>query len=597
MGVYRDDVKQGMPYRNGVKMNAYRNGVKVFNDGPPPPPPTENYFGLTINSGSDSQFILPLKYGNNTAHHDLTIWWGDGQIDTVTGTAGIIALYQGLTHSYPSTDTEYSLKMTGTTYLQTAENSSYFGFGFYTNTTGYNAATNKSKVVRLLGSPDFLLSSNMSSKNYCYSSMFSGCTSLTEIPATLLPATTLAQSCYSSMFASCSSLQEIPATLLPATTLAQSCYASMFRGCTALTTIPATLLPATTLVSSCYEFMFSGCTSLTTIYMDYNWFIDGKLSQSGMFNACLNIVSNVSWQEIPVAFGGNGLDPYKRFIIGIFISNNDFILPLKYGNNTAHHDLTIDWGDGQIDTVTGTAGITAQYEGLTHTYPASNTKYTITITGSTYLETAENGSYFGFGFYENTTGYNAATNKSKLTSLQGSPDFLLSSSMSSKNYCYSFMFYSCTALTTIPSNFLPSFLVYPNCYTYMFYSCTSLSSSVALRSTILADACYSYMFARCSSLSTLLSVSGQVLAQNCYNCMFSSCTSLQDGQGVSGNILSFILPSGCLSYLFSGCTNLRYASFAVGFFSTHSPSQVGMFRSCTQLIAPVSYANIPSGWK
>ena len=120
--------------------------------------------------------------------------------------------------------------------------------------------------------------------NYCYQSMFEGCTSLvttSELPATTLanncyknmfynctslttapelPATTLANYCYQSMFYNCTSLTTAPE--LPATTLNPSCYYGMFKGCTALTKAP--VLPATTLGSSCYGEMFSGCTSLTT---------------------------------------------------------------------------------------------------------------------------------------------------------------------------------------------------------------------------------------------------------------------------------------------------------------------------------------------
>ena len=93
--------------------------------------------------------------------------------------------------------------------------------------------------------------------DYCYSSMFYGCTSLTKAPD--LPATTLAKNCYSSMFYGCTGLTQAPA--LPATTLAEGCYFGMFTGCTSLTQAPA--LPATRLVSNCYTGMFAGCTSLT----------------------------------------------------------------------------------------------------------------------------------------------------------------------------------------------------------------------------------------------------------------------------------------------------------------------------------------------
>ena len=103
-----------------------------------------------------------------------------------------------------------------------------------------------------------LIFSKTSLEEYCYSSMFDGCTSLTTAPK--LPATTLASSCYQTMFYDCTSLTTAPK--LPATTLASSCYTAMFRGCNKLTVAPE--LPATKLVNNCYQTMFMGCTSLTT---------------------------------------------------------------------------------------------------------------------------------------------------------------------------------------------------------------------------------------------------------------------------------------------------------------------------------------------
>lgn len=95
--------------------------------------------------------------------------------------------------------------------------------------------------------------------DYCYRSMFQGCTGLTHAPA--LPATALAKECYRHMFYGCTSLTYAPA--LPATTLANRCYAWMFQGCTALTKAPA--MPATTLATECYYYMFYKCTGLTKI--------------------------------------------------------------------------------------------------------------------------------------------------------------------------------------------------------------------------------------------------------------------------------------------------------------------------------------------
>lgn len=95
--------------------------------------------------------------------------------------------------------------------------------------------------------------------NYCYASMFRGCTSLYGAPE--LPATSLAESCYDSMFYECISLTTPPE--LPATTLAENCYEGMFIYCTSLTYSPE--LPATTLAQGCYNGMFLYCFDLEVV--------------------------------------------------------------------------------------------------------------------------------------------------------------------------------------------------------------------------------------------------------------------------------------------------------------------------------------------
>lgn len=92
-------------------------------------------------------------------------------------------------------------------------------------------------------------------------SMFSG-TAITTAPA--LPNIELTDYCYSYMFSGCSSLTTAPA--LPSTNLANYCYMQMFQNCTSLTTAPE--LPSTELVFDCYRYMFSGCTNLN--YVKHN---------------------------------------------------------------------------------------------------------------------------------------------------------------------------------------------------------------------------------------------------------------------------------------------------------------------------------------
>ena len=132
---------------------------------------------------------------------------------------------------------------------------------FATSASNYNKFVMTGKIAAS-GNLNTLLKADgsvldLTGRNYCYFSMFEGCTSLTQAPA--LPATTLANYCYTSMFRGCTSLTQAPE--LPATTLANNCYASIFYDCSALTQAPA--LPATTLASSCYYAMFRGCKSLT----------------------------------------------------------------------------------------------------------------------------------------------------------------------------------------------------------------------------------------------------------------------------------------------------------------------------------------------
>ena len=77
----------------------------------------------------------------------------------------------------------------------------------------------------------------------------------------LLPATTLTDYCYHSMFDGCTSLTTAPA--LPALSLTMDCYEDMFRYCTSLTVAP--VLPATQLTEHCYAEMFFYCSQLSSV--------------------------------------------------------------------------------------------------------------------------------------------------------------------------------------------------------------------------------------------------------------------------------------------------------------------------------------------
>jgi hypothetical protein len=107
------------------------------------------------------------------------------------------------------------------------------------------------------------------------------------------------------------------------------------------------------------------------------------------------------------------------------------------------------------------------------------------------------------------------------------------------------MFYGCTKLTSLPAGLLPATTLATGCYSQMFYQCTALEQ--------LPDG--------------LLPVT--TLATNCYNRMFYNCISLVN----IGDIDS-------------------------AWFSARSgQKQASMFASCSAITTPITYANIPSGWK
>ena len=131
------------------------------------------------------------------------------------------------------------------------------GIGKFSSTGSFEVEGN---VMSLYFGDNFSGQTDLTGKNYAFYGLFSHCTGMTSAVNLVLPATTLTTYCYSYMFSSCTSLTTAP-TLL-ATTLAKYCYSYMFKGCTSLTTAPE--LPATTLSDFCYQGMFNGCTSLTT---------------------------------------------------------------------------------------------------------------------------------------------------------------------------------------------------------------------------------------------------------------------------------------------------------------------------------------------
>ena len=163
--------------------------------------------------------------------------------------------------------------------------------------------------------------------------------------------------------------------------------------------------------------------------------------------------------------------------------------------------------------------------------------------GNTYLNTSSIGSLGAFHF---------ETKKDCFIHCIGSMDNLLDYSTipTLAKYCYSYMFYNCTSLTTAPE--LPATTLASKCYHSMFFGCTNLTTVPQLPATTLTDYCYSYMFNDCVNLTTTPELPATTLADSCYYYMFCGCTSLT----ITPELPATTLATCCYQYMFSGCTNL-----------------------------------------
>ena len=207
------------------------------------PPPFKPAGKSYLTFSSISSFTLAVKNRIKNWNGTLEYFTSDKTWATWDGTTTLSAVYNGSKYVL-------YLRGTGNTVITGGINTNYKWV-----LTGTDIAC-VGNIENLLDYTTVESGAHPTMANYCYSSMFQGCTALTQAP--LLPATTLANYCYSGMFQGCTALTQAPS--LPATTLANSCYFNMFLSCTALTQAPS--LPATTLANSCCETMFGNCTSL-----------------------------------------------------------------------------------------------------------------------------------------------------------------------------------------------------------------------------------------------------------------------------------------------------------------------------------------------
>ena len=454
---------------------------------------------------------------------------------------------------------------------------------------------------------------------YCFASLFEGCTALTAAPS--LPAETLKANCYKQMFAKCSALEKAPKVRakqyadyacfemfqdctaltevpdLEDATLAPHCYNAMFMGCTALQTAP--VLKAKTLATACYSNMFKNCSSInkiTVYFTDWNnkeytaYWVQG-VAASGTFvcfaalkdergNANIpqgwTVDNTLKIDDTPVVNIDDNPEPMPEPEPEIIDNNNYLCFTAEEAGSTISlpfkTDLKIEYSldKKKWETYQSEQTLTLSNYGDKVYFRGDNPGGF--NSGSNYSKFAMTGKIAASGnimsLLDPTCQMSEIPNEKCFfelflgcTSLTSAPEL---PATKLANHCYYAMFSGCTSLKTAPK--LPATQVEGYCYELMFRKCTSLTVAPELPATTLAENCYKEMFNLCSSLATAPALPATTLATGCYNKMFRS-TAISKAPELPAKTLA----DKCYERMFEGCGNLSYVKVGFSTFGGSGP--------------------------
>ena len=461
--------------------------------------------------------------------------------------------------------------------------------------------------------------------NYCYASMFFGCTSLVNVPE--LPATTLNGYCYGEMFRECTSLVDVPE--LPATALADYCYASMFFGCTSLVNVPE--LPATNLAPYCYRYMFYNCTSLNYIKALFTTTPSNTYTQdwvSGVSSTGTFVKSpDATWNVI----GTNGVP--SGWTIG---NTNDIIvshtvIPMGYEYSTGSFTITnktgIPWSaTTNVDWIvllnTSSSAYTDSIEiAVKPDIDEIDREGIITITNGSVNKTVKviqtniENNYLTFDIISGGTVVWKADstiekrtieysinggNWTSITSTTAGTSFNVSSgdivrfrgNYFNEGYFSEYSYFEVTsAKFNVYGNIMSliygdefkerKVLPFEEIFDALFQDCIGLvdASKLILPALTLVTDCYNYMFANCTSLVIAPELPATTLVDGCYFGMFLNCTSLVNAPELPATTMT----NNCYRNMFCGCTSLVNAPELPATTLKYSCYNE-MFYGCTSLV-------------
>lgn len=469
---------------------------------------------------------------------------------------------------------------------------------------------------------------------YCFASLFEGCTALTAAPS--LPAETLKANCYKQMFAKCSALEKAPKvrakqyadyacfemfqdctalTEVPAledATLAPHCYNAMFMGCTALQTAP--VLKAKTLATACYSNMFKNCSSLdkiTVYFTDWNnkeytaYWVQG-VAASGTFVCFAALKDERGNANIPQDWTFDNTLKEDESVVDnndnndnkddepIVVDNTNYLcftaeeggVVVKFTKSPSVQNMEysfdkITWQDYRGSITLQNYGDKVYFRGdnpngLAYEDPSGLSKTFATFNFSG--KTAASGNVMSLvdKTCQSTTipsNYCFASLFSRNENLVSAPEL---PATQLKENCYERMFNRCSALTVAPE--LPATNLERYCYSCMFEECTSLQQVPSIKANTMAlGSCYQ-MFGECTALRSVPTLTATNLAEDCYIAMFEKCTSLTQ----VSDFITTNLEDGCYSSMFSGCSSLKKAP-KLPSTKLNKSCYFNMFGNCTSL--------------
>lgn len=505
------------------------------------------FFSFTVNSGSDSSFILPTAHvsGQNTTYN-WKVDWGDGTITNEEGTGSFVN-DTGISHTYPNANTNYQITISP----QVEEYGWSKCFGFSQDgaiTSGVQ--TNRDKLISL-DTPFTLKMTCQNDEGLAIlqfgAAMFENCTKLSDISSCYLPEGIINanDSFCARMFTNCKSLTTLGNFTLPQSiteTLGGFCTC-MFMDCTSLTNLGSFNLPQNMVGDAKYMFlyaMFERDTALTTLnnlQIPQGITKVGDQSFYGMFADCTSL-SNIGNLSIPRGITQVGTE----FCSGMFLRTKaltslpeTFKMPLNISKIVGNDFVSMMFQESGITTLPSDFAINVSESSIGDNFmyqmfALSNiTSIPSTFTLPSNITVAGNNCFRGIFAY-----------CTKLTSLNNMS--IPQNIVTVGDYFLAYFNRENTTIQTLPSGFkLPGSIVeVGKSFCQMsFHACSALTSgainfmslSNLNKANLDKDGVFNGTFANCSSLNETLNTStipqlniSPTEANLCFYNIPSSCT-------------------------------------------------------------------------